>query len=381
MEIKTFQEAAALIDNRADAVVFTSDDRRGKVLVSPRLQGRVMTSSFAGDTGKSLGWINPDALNELDSDPKFTNYGGEDRFWLGPEGGQFSTFFDMGAPQTMEGWHVPKCIGVGSLEVRTRGIKHLVMGRAISIRNASNATFKLEITRDISLLDAEDAARLAGAELPGSVEMVAFRSDNGLKNIGEEPWSEATGLLSIWILGMFNPSNRTVVLVPYKTDARGPLLKDDYFGKVPPERLHDMGGCVGFLADGQYRSKIGVPPARAVSRLGSCDYTGNILTVVEFTLPAADRYVNSAWEHQKEPFRGDVSNSYNDGPVEPGGKSLGGFYELESSSPALELGPKETAFHSHATYHFHGPRKELAKIARATLNADLDEVEKQFFSK
>jgi len=376
---KSFRDAVELVEKRADAIVLSDDDERAKVLVSPRLQGRVMTSSFAGDAGKSLGWVNPDALTELDSDPQFTNYGGEDRFWLGPEGGQFSIFFDMGAPQTMESWRVPECIGAGSFELRTRGIKHLVMGRVASVKNASNTTFKLEITRDVTLLEPEEVSRLVGAELPPSVEVVAFRSDNELKNIGEEPWREATGLLSIWILGMFNPSARTVVLVPYKTNARGPVLKDDYFGKVPPERLKDTGGCACFLADGQYRSKIGVAPARALPTLGSFDYAGNLLTVVEFTLPGTDRYVNSAWEHQKEPFRGDVVNSYNDGPLQPGGESLGGFFELESSSPALELEPEQSALHSHATYHFHGPRKELAKIARTALNADLDEVEKLFF--
>ena len=45
------------------------------------------------------------------------------------------------------------------------------------------------------------------------------------------------------------------------------------------------------------------------------------------------------WEMQREPFKGDVINSYNDGPPAPGKPPLGPFYELETSSPALSLRP------------------------------------------
>ena len=55
---------------------------------------------------------------------------------------------------------------------------------------------------------------------------------------------------------------------------------------------------------------------------------------MNYSLPAGEReYVNSLWEIQDEPFRGDVVNSYNDGKLEDG-TQLGPFYELESSSPA-----------------------------------------------
>jgi len=379
IEPKTFQDAVDLVEKRADVIVLSSDDEKSKILVSPRLQGRVMTSTFAGDSGASLGWINAEVLTELDADPQFSNYGGEDRFWLGPEGGQFSIFFEMGAPQTMEIWNVPDCIGKGSFEVRTRGVKHVIMCRTSSVKNAVNTIFNVTINRDVSLLERENATQMIGFDLPASIEMVGFRSDNRLKNIGEKPWTEAGGLLSIWILGMFNPSKKTVVILPYKNNAEGIVVKDDYFGKVPAERLKILDGCATFLTDGQFRSKIGLPPGRALPLLGSYDFIGNVLTIVDFTLPDTDRFVNSSWEYQKEPFRGDVSNSYNDGPAQPGGPSMGGFYELESSSPALDLAPEGEALHSHATYHFHGPRKELAKIARKLLNADIDEVENNFF--
>jgi hypothetical protein len=40
------------------------------------------------------------------------------------------------------------------------------------------------------------------------------------------------------------------------------------------------------------------------------------------TNAGATDYVNSMWEDQKEPFSGDVVNSYNDGPTATG-KTIG----------------------------------------------------------
>ena len=68
-----------------------------------------------------------------------------------------------------------------------------------------------------------------------------------------------------------------------------------------------------------------------------------MLTIVQYSRPTdATTYVNSMWEMQKEPYKGDVINSYNDGPPAPGKPPLGPFYELETSSPALSLQPAST---------------------------------------
>ena len=73
------------------------------------------------------------------------------------------------------------------------------------------------------------------------------------------------------------------------------------------------------------------------------------------------------WEKQAEPYGGDVVNSYNDGPVEPGQPSLGGFYELETSSPAAALAPGASLVHAHRTFHFVGERTALDAIAGKVL--------------
>ena len=101
------------------------------------------------------------------------------------------------------------------------------------------------------------------------------------------------------------------------------------------------------------------------------------LTIVQYNQPkGATDYVNSMWELQDKPYAGDVINSYNDGPPEPGKKALGPFYELETSSPAAALAPNETLTHIHRTFHFQGKESDLAPIAKAVLGVDLETIKK-----
>jgi hypothetical protein len=100
-----------------------------------------------------------------------------------------------------------------------------------------------------------------------------------------------------------------------------------------------------------------------------------VLTIVQFTRPDPARpYVNSMWEIQKQPFKGDALNSYNDGPVAPGKPPLGPFYELETSSPALALAPGEHYSHVHSTFHLVGAEADLDRIARSVLKAGLADI-------
>jgi hypothetical protein len=84
------------------------------------------------------------------------------------------------------------------------------------------------------------------------------------------------------------------------------------------------------------------------------------------------------WEIQREPYSGDVINSYNDGPPAPGKPPLGPFYELETSSPALSLASGDRYTHVHRTFHFAGPESELDRIARATLKVGLADIARAF---
>jgi hypothetical protein len=84
------------------------------------------------------------------------------------------------------------------------------------------------------------------------------------------------------------------------------------------------------------------------------------------------------WEIQREPYQGDAINSYNDGPPAPGETPLGPFYELETSSPALELAPGQRYTHVHRTFHLVGPPSELDRFAEVTLGIGLNELTRAF---
>jgi hypothetical protein len=211
---------------------------------------------------------------------------------------------------------------------------------------------------------------------------VGFESVNTITNLGAAEWKKETGLLSVWILGMFNPSPSTTIIVPFKAGPEpdlGPAVNDAYFGKVPADRLAVGEGVAYFKGDGMRRSKIGISPLRAKPILGSYDAQNKVLTLVTFTLPeGVSDYVNSMWELQDKPYGGDAVNSYNDGPAEPGAKPLGPFYELETSSPAAALKSGESLTHVHRTIHLQGPEAALDRVARAVLGVGLDDAAQAF---
>ena len=114
-------------------------------------------------------------------------------------------------------------------------------------------------------------------------------------------------------------------------------------------------------------------PARARDVIGSYSARAHLLTLVRYSRPPAwpNGYVNSMWARQEDPFGGDVVNAYNDGPTEPGKPSLGGFYELETSSPAAALAPGEAMEHVHTTLHALGDPASLDALATRVLGVPL----------
>jgi hypothetical protein len=373
-----FGDDLKFLSRHTEVIVLSDAAGQAKVAVVPAYQGRVMTSSARGDAGTSFGWVNRELIGSGKFQPHINVFGGEDRFWLGPEGGQFSIFFAKGVPFDLEHWFTPAPIDTEPFETVERGADFARFRRAMTLTNYSGTQFQVEATRDIKLVEARAALAPLGVNLPADLRSVGFESVNTVRNTGADAWRKETGLLSVWILGMFNASPETTVVVPYVAGPEatlGPVVNDTYFGKVPAERLVRGEQTLFFRADAAYRSKIGLSPRRAKPWLGSYDAANGVLTLVEFTLPAGvTDYVNSMWEIQQEPYGGDAVNSYNDGPPKPDAAQLGKFYELESSSPALALKPGEAATHRHRTFHLEGNPDALDAVARAVLGVGLAEI-------
>jgi hypothetical protein len=373
-----FGDDVAFLKKYVDVIVLSDKSSSTQVAVIPAYQCRVMTSTAGGSNGLSYGWVNRDLISSGKTQPHINVYGGEDRFWIGPEGGQFSVFFKKGDAFDLDHWFTPAPIDTEPFELVSKGPDHVVCRKTIQLTNYSGTTFNLEVDREIRLLDSKSAQKHLGVTLKPDVKVVAYESVNSIKNTGAKAWTKQGGLLSIWILGMFNASSATTIAIPFvKGDEAklGPVVNDTYFGKVPADRLVVKDGMIYFAADANYRSKIGIPPLRTKPVLGSYDAVNKVLTLVQFTFPkGAVDYVNSMWELQKKPFGGDVVNSYNDGPPKPGAAQLGRFYELETSSPALTLKPNASGTHISRTIHLEGPESELDAIARSALGVGLDEI-------
>jgi len=64
-------------------------NKNAAVAIAPDWQGRVMTSTQDGDGGLSFGWINRELIASGKLSKHINAFGGEERIWLGPEGGQF----------------------------------------------------------------------------------------------------------------------------------------------------------------------------------------------------------------------------------------------------------------------------------------------------
>jgi len=378
----TFAEDLAFLGKHVEVVLLSDAAGQAQVAVVPAWQGRVMTSTASGPGGLSYGWINRDLVASGQTLQHMNPFGGEDRFWMGPEGGQFSIFFAPGVPFDLEHWFTPAALDTEAFPVVEKGPDRVRVRRRFGLTNYSGTKFDVSVDREVRLLAPAEAWKAMGLAPAEGVKMVAFESVNRLTNAGRDPWKKETGLLSVWILGMFNPSPATTVVVPIRPGPESQLGKpvtDDYFGKVPADRLVVRDRVVFFSADGRCRSKIGVGPKRARPVMGSYDATNRVLTLARFTLPpGATDYVNSLWKLQEDPYGGDAANSYNDGPPAPGAKPLGPFYELESSSPAAALAPGETLEHVHRTVHLQGPPEKLDAIARAVLGVGLDEIEGAF---
>ncbi|HPD30868.1 MAG TPA: hypothetical protein PLL20_12795 [Phycisphaerae bacterium] len=378
----TFGDDIAFLKRHTDLIVLADKPGLAKVALVPAWQGRVMTSTTGGDNGPSFGWINRELIASGKILPHMNAFGGEDRFWMGPEGGQFSIFFAKGKKFVFEDWQTPAIFDTEPFKVLREADDKAVFGAEFSLTNYSGTVFTVGVEREVELLTPEAAYERLGLKAAKDVSLVAYASNNKITNKGKEPWKKETGLLSVWILGMFNPTPATTVVVPIKAGPESELGKkvtSDYFGEVPSDRLVVRDDAVFLRADGQYRSKIGISPRRSKAILGSYDADNKVLTIVQFNQPAGvTDYVNSLWKLQDDPYNGDAANSYNDGPPTLGAKPMGPFYELESSSPAAALGPGESLTHTHRTIHLTGPESALDRIAKATLGVSLEEIKTVF---
>lgn len=352
-----------------DLIVLKSD--ASQIILSPQYQARVMTSTALGNEGLSFGWINHEHIASGKFNAHINAYGGEERFWLGPEGGQFSIFFKKGDKFDMGHWQTPSAIDTLSYDLVEKKDNEASFKKEFEIENYSGTKFKVLVNREISLLSTEEAESQLKIALI-NMKWVGYQTINEVKNIGDFDWEKSKGVLSIWLLGMMNASPNNTIIIPYKK-GMADKINDSYFGKINSTRLKKLENVLFFKADANSRGKIGVPPEALKPIAGSYDALNKILTILQFDYKGEKEYVNSMWEIQKFPYKGDALNAYNDGKNEAG-TQLGQFYELESSSPAIALKRNQSLRHTQRTFHFIGNENQLNEICTKLLGVGLNDI-------
>jgi hypothetical protein len=384
----TYQEEVAFLKKHTEIMELGTGPAR--VAIAPAWQGRVMTSTASAPDGGGFGWINPEVIAtgikpeaEREGLARHIHvFGGEERLWFGPEGGPFSLFFEPTVEQSFANWRTPAVIDTEPFQVAASSSTSVTFAKTTRLPNRAGTVFPMEVQRRVTLAGDTELADLCGGHLPEGVSAVGYTTENSVKNTGHDAWTRETGAPSIWMLGMFKPSPKTTIVIPFKpgdVPSLGPVANTGYFGTIPDNRIKIGESTLFYKGDGEERGKLGIPPKRSLGIAGSWQADTGTLTLVRAS-PAKDAaaswpYVDSQWRDDVDPFGGDVINSYNDGPPEPGAKPLGPFYELETSSPALFLKPGESHTHVQSTVHLTGPRESLDGIAKRVLGAGMEEIE------
>lgn len=374
-------DVAFFEDRQIPTVELKNEQSKASLLIVPAYQGRVMTSSASGDSGKSFGWINYKLIESGKVSSQFNPYGGEERLWFGPEGGPFSIYFSKGKEQVFDNWIVPKEIDTKPFETVAQTTNSVTFRKEFELTNASGTSMRIGVDRTVKLLSLAECEQAIQIEIDAALDIVAYESKNILTNKGKSAWTEESGFLSIWLLSMFNPSEKGVVFIPFKEGSQtdlGKVVTDDYFGKVPSDRLIEKDQILFFKTDGKFRSKIGISPQRALPYCGSYDPTSHVLTLLWYSKAEdQEKYVNSKWGKQDNPLSGDVINSYNDGPVADG-SVMGPFFEIESSSPAAMLAPGEKITHKQRIFHISGDEAHLSLITEKLFNVSIFKIKQVF---
>jgi len=361
-------------------VVLSGDDGKSQIIVSAKYQAKVFTSTADGLNGKSMGFVNYKFFDAGIVDEHMNGFGGENRFWLGPEGGKYSVYFKKDSEQIFDNWHAPKPIDIEPWDITILNAGNVSFNKEMEVTNYLGNQLKLRVNRSVSLIETRRIAVDLSIKLNPNVKAIGYTTENNIVNINDFEWTKETGTICTWILDMFNPAPRAITFIPFiEGDEKelGKVVTSDYFGEVPADRLKIQGNIIFLKTDGKFRSKLGLNAKRTQAIAGNYDPDSKRLTIITFDVDKNAVYLNQEWNPGKDPLLGDAMNAYNDGPLDDG-SIMGPFLELESVSPAAFLKPLQSLSHKHTVYHFIGEEADLSLITEKLLGISLNDIKNAF---
>lgn len=366
-----FSDDVKILEVFEDLVVLKNGG--SMVAVSPSAHGQIFSISADGYEGKSLSYFNRNLIESTEAPYPLSNLGGANRLMLGPQFGKYSVFFEPGAEQIASNIKISPALDKADFKVISQTPTQIICAGEMQIRNANAYVFDTYMERTIKVLSAEEVSQTLDITLPVAIDYVCYSTSTRFSNIGAEQWSRENGLLSIWDLSCMLPADDNVVLIPL---AAGDAEITNYFSHIDVARLRVKDGFAFYKADAKYMNKIGTFPEFSTPIFGAYSPSLKQLVITKYTLDKDGVYVNSE-ENNPHPYRGDVINVFN-GEVNAEKGRNWNFYEMETSSPALELMPGEEIQHKHTVFVFVGEEKDLDSIAEKTLGLSLKEINQAF---
>ena len=145
-------------------VLFNGD---AQVIVSPKYQAKVFTSTATGGRGLSFGWINYKVFDKTPGE-HMNAYGGENRLWLGPEGGKYSLFFKPDSAMVFDNWKTPSPFDTEGWNLVSRDSTRVLMFKEMKLLNYAGTIIQLRVDRGIKILNRDEILRRTGIGANGS---------------------------------------------------------------------------------------------------------------------------------------------------------------------------------------------------------------------
>jgi hypothetical protein len=334
-----------LLNNNHIAFVELASNNNASMIVTPSLGGRIL-GAFIDD--KNLLWVNHDIGKDW-------NVGGH-RTWYTPEWGPKSIY----ANRDETTWSVPNVMDPGDYKI-TKHIPHsmIEMKNDFDVITTDKTSYSLSFNRKITLKK---------NDLEQNIPFLKNKSlfvelEHTLENLGKAAINKEIGL---WSIIQIEPPGKIVVQL--KNANVDNYFCDNYYERIPKERIRKENNLAIIYVDGAKRYKLGFPPNKVLGKiayLSKFKEDRYFLVVKSFEIDHDAIYVDKPYNSDRA--NGDVIQIYNHSE---GGKLA--FAELEAHAPAVLLLPGETQTFKIDMFFLTGTKKEIADAFSNVFNSTVD---------
>jgi len=317
----------------------------GSLIIAPEKGARICSAAIDGE---NCFWINKDKVLAND-----WNFGGQ-RSWIAPETGKKGMFAD----ETWSCWQCPPAIDPGNYVTESADSAKCTCRSRFSIQTNDKTVYELSLSRSVQVADIQK-------KLPSGVGSLAIHFSHSLTNEGTSLIDKEIGL---WSLIMLPNEKAGTVIVPL-TKSTGKCYRDNYFGRVPEDRINIADNLICMQVHGGIIYKIGVPPEASTGCIASIRPSridnSLIMVIKKFSISSKGVYVDRPLKEQHT--NGDAIQSYNSE-----GSGADCFFEIECHAPAEKLAPGKTQTHEIAISIYKGPAKDIFAVAASEISINFN---------